>query len=633
MTDEIKHECGIALIRLRKPLEYYQLQYGTWRWGLNKLYLLMEKQHNRGQDGAGIASIKLDVPPGYEYLDSLRSVNPLAINDVFQSIRSNLDKAEKKSPGLLKDVSWAKKNLPFAGEVLMGHLRYGTFGKNKIENTHPVVRQNNWKSRTLVLAGNFNLTNVEELFTHLVELGQHPRGLSDTITMLENVGHFLDTENQLEFDRFKKQGYSNREISDLIENSIDVGNILKDSSKKWDGGYTITGLLGHGDSFVMRDPWGIRPAYYYSNDEIVVATSERPVIQTVLNVSYDDIQEIDPGSALIVKKDGSMKMEKIRGPYEKRSCSFERIYFSRGSDKDIYRERKKLGELLTQSIIEAIDNELENTVFSFIPNTAETAFLGMISGIENHMQEKAKQQIIERGEKITTEELNYIVSQKPRIEKVALKDIKLRTFISQDDGRDDLVGHIYDISYDTINKKVDNLVIIDDSIVRGTTLKYSIIRILDRLSPKRIIIVSSSPQIRYPDCYGIDMAKLYDFIAFRAAIDLLKETGQESVINEVYKKSKAQEKLPKGKIKNYVKEIYKPFTAEQISDKIAEMLKNNDINAELKIVYQTIENLHIACPDHLGDWYFTGDYPTPGGNKVVNRSFINFIQGENVRAY
>ncbi len=633
MTDDIKHECGIALIRLQKPLEYYQLQYGTWRWGLNKLYLLMEKQHNRGQDGAGVASIKLDVAPGYEYLDRLRSDNPSAIDDIFQKIRFNFDEAEKKSPGLIKDISWAKKNLPFSGELLLGHLRYGTFGKNKVENVHPVLRQNNWKSRTLVLAGNFNLTNVEEIFNHLIDLGQHPRGFSDTVTMLENLGHFLDTENQLQFNRYKRQGFSNRKISDLIEDNLNLENILKDSSKKWDGGYTITGLIGHGDSFVMRDPWGIRPAFYYHDDEVVAVTSERPAIQTVLNVPFEEIHELDPGTAIIIKKNGEVEMKQIRGPFEKRSCSFERIYFSRGSDRDIYRERKKLGELLTPSIVEAVDNDLENTVFSFIPNTAETAFYGMIAGVENHMQEKAKQKILSRGNKITVEELNLIVSQKPRIEKVALKDIKLRTFISKDDGRKDLVGHVYDISYNTINKGSDNLVIIDDSIVRGTTLKYSIIRILDRLSPKRIVIVSSSPQIRYPDCYGIDMAKLADFIAFRAAIELLKDSGNEGIINEVYKKSKAQENLPKEKIKNYVKEIYEPFTAVQISEKISKMLKTSDINADVKIVYQSIENLHKACPDHLGDWYFTGDYPTAGGNKVVNRSFINFIEGKNVRAY
>jgi amidophosphoribosyltransferase len=633
MTDEIKHECGIALIRLLKPLEYYQLKYGSWRWGLNKLYLLMEKQHNRGQDGAGIACLKLDVYPGYEYLDRIRSIDPSAINDLFQQIRGNFEVIEKKTPGLVKDISWAKKNLPFTGEILLGHLRYGTYGKNKIENAHPVVRQNNWKSRTLVLAGNFNLTNVEEMFNHLVELGQHPRGMIDTVTMLENVGHFLDTENQNLFNKYKKQKLTNIEISEKIAENISISNILKESSKKWDGGYTIAGMIGHGDTFVLRDPWGIRPAYYYQDDEVVVAASERPVIQTVMNVSTENVHELDPGMALVVKNDGKVSIDQVRGPYEKKSCSFERIYFSRGSDRNIYNERKKLGALLTPAIVKAVDGELENTVFSFIPNTAETAFYGMINGIERHMQEEAKEQVLKRGKEITVEELNHIIETKPRVEKVALKDIKLRTFITQDEGRDDLVGHVYDVTYGTINKGVDNLVVIDDSIVRGTTLKYSIIRILDRLRPKRIVIVSSSPQIRYPDCYGIDMAKLGDFIAFRAAIELLKETGKEGIINDVYKKSKQQEGLPKEKIVNYVKEIYKPFTPEQISDKISQKLKVSDIKAELKLVYQSIENLHEACPNHTGDWYFTGDYPTPGGNKVVNKSFINFIEGRNARAY
>jgi amidophosphoribosyltransferase len=633
MTDEIKHECGIALIRLLKPLEYYQIKYGSWRWGLNKLYLLMEKQHNRGQDGAGIASIKLNIPPGYEYLDRMRSVNDSAINDLFQTLRTNFNETEKRSPGLLDDISWAQKNLPFTGELLLGHLRYGTFGKNLIENAHPIVRQNNWKSRTLVLAGNFNLTNVDEIFTHLVELGQHPRGKIDTVIMLENLGHFLDTENQKEFNRYKKMKYSNVEISEQIACNINIGNILRESSKKWDGGYTIAGMIGHGDAFVMRDPWGIRPAFYYQDDEVVVVASERPVIQTVINVATENVKEIDPGSALIIKKDGSVLLENIRGPYEKRACSFERIYFSRGSDSDIYRERKKLGELLTPYIAEAVDDDLENTVFSYIPNTAETAFYGMVDGIEKYMHEITRKQIIKRRKEISLDEFNKLITLKPRVEKVAIKDIKLRTFITQDDGRDDLVGHVYDISYETLRKGTDNLVIIDDSIVRGTTLKYSIIRILDRLGPKRIVIVSSSPQIRYPDCYGIDMARLGDFIAFRAAIELLKETGRENIINEVYNKSKAQENLPKEEIVNFVKEIYKPFTAEQISEKISVMLKTSDIHAEVKLVYQSIENLHIACPNHLGDWYFTGNYPTPGGNKVVNRSFINFIEGRNTRAY
>ncbi len=633
MTEELKHECGIALIRLLKPLEHYQLKYGTWRYGLNKLYLLMEKQHNRGQDGAGVASIKLDMKPGQQYLDCIRSVDTSAINYIFKKIKKKFTNAEKKSPGLLKDISWAKKNLPFAGEILLGHLRYGTYGKNSIDNAHPVLRQNNWKSRNLVLAGNFNLTNVDEMFNILVELGQHPRDMIDTVTILENVGHFLDTENQKEFARYKTKGYSNTEISGLIEANIDVGNILRESSKKWDGGYVIAGMLGHGDTFVFRDPWGIRPVFYYADDEIVVATSERPVIQTAMNVEGESIKEINPGDALIIKKSGEVHIENVRKPFEQRSCSFERIYFSRGSDKEIYQERKKLGNLLTPQIVEAVDGDLENSVFSFVPNTAEVAFYGMVAGIEELMQSKRKKRLLELGKKITEKELDEIISIKPRIEKVAIKDIKLRTFISQDEGRDDLVGHVYDISYDTINKGKDNLVVIDDSIVRGTTLKYSIIKILDRLNPKRIVVVSSSPQIRYPDCYGIDMAKLGDFIAFRAAIELLRENGKEHIINDIYKKSKKQENFPKEEIKNYVKEIYKPFSAQQISDKIARMLRTPDIRADLKIVFQTIENLHCACPNHLGDWYFTGNYPTPGGNKVVNKAFINFIEGINVRAY
>ncbi len=633
MSDNIKHECGIAFIRLRKPLEYYQLKYGTWRYGLNKLYLLMEKQHNRGQDGAGVAGIKLNVEPGFEYLNRLRSVKATAINDIFQGIKKNFDEAEDKSPGLLKDIAWAKNNLPFAAEVLMGHLRYGTYGLNNIENAHPVVRQNNWRSRTLMLAGNFNLTNVSDIFTHLVELGQHPRGRIDTVTMLENVGHFLDSENQKLFNVFKKQGLNNREISLAIEENLNIANVLRESSKKWDGGYVIGGVIGHGDSFIMRDPWAIRPAYYYYDDEIVVAASERPVIQTVMNLFVEDIKELDAGKALIVKKNGDVSLEQIRGPFERRSCSFERIYFSRGSDKDIYRERKKLGELLTPQIEEMIEGDFRNTVFSFIPNTAETAFYGMVYGVEKRMQQKAKARLIAAGKEITEEEIDRIISYKPRIEKVAIKDIKLRTFISQDEGRDDLVGHVYDVTYRTIEKGKDNLVVIDDSIVRGTTLKYSIIKILDRLRPKRIVIVSSSPQIRYPDCYGIDMAKLGDFIAFRAAIELLKERGMDNIINDVYKKAKAQESLPKDQIVNYVKEIYEPFAPEEISDKIAQMLTTPDINAEIKIVYQSVDGLHKACPDHTGDWYFTGNYPTAGGMAVVNKSFINFIEGKNTRAY
>ncbi len=633
MTDLIQHECGIALVRLLKPLEYYQIKYGTWMVGLQKLYLLMEKQHNRGQDGAGVVSVKLDVPPGTKYISRQRSADARAINQVFKKIYGNYKKVEKNDPELLKDVSWAKKNLPFAAEVYLGHLRYGTYGKNNIDYVHPVMRQNNWRTRNLVLAGNFNLTNVDEIFNILVDLGQHPKDYSDTVTMLENVGHFLDTENQRVFDQFKKEGYSNRDISKKIAQHINVKNILQEASKKWDGGYVIAGMLGHGDAFVMRDPWGIRPAFYYKDDEFVVVASERPVIQTVMNVTYKEIKELENGEAIIIKNNGEVDVEEIRPKGEKRPCSFERIYFSRGSDKDIYQERKKLGELLTQDIVDAVDEDFEHTVFSYIPNTAESAYYGMVRGIEKYMVEQEKRKILELGKNITEEQLDYIVNIKPRIEKVAIKDIKLRTFITEDKDRDDLVAHVYDVTYGTIQRNEDNLVIIDDSIVRGTTLKKSIIRILDRLDPKKIVIVSSSPQIRYPDCYGIDMAKLGDFIAFRAAIELLKENGKEHVINEVYKRSKAQENLPKEEIKNYVKDIYKPFTAKEISAKIADMLKTSKIKAEVMVVYQSIENLHVACPNHKGDWYFTGDYPTPGGNKVVNKAFINFIEEKNERAY
>ena len=633
MTDEVNHECGIALVRLLKPLEHYQLKYGTWRYGIQKLYLLMEKQHNRGQDGAGIASVKFDMKPGKQYIHRERSIKQAAINDIFKTLRKVYDKVEEKNPDLIHDPVWSKENLPFAAELLLGHLRYGTFGKNDIESVHPVMRMNNWKTRNLVLAGNFNLTNVDELFQILVDLGQHPRDFSDTVTMLENIGHFLDREIQRNFDSFKKLGYGNVEISDLIARDLRVDNVLREASKRWDGGYVIAGLLGHGDAFVVRDPWGIRPVFYYANEEIVVVTSERPAIQTVLNIDHTEVKEIDPGSALIIKRNGQVDIQNIRGPYERRSCSFERIYFSRGSDYDIYNERKKLGELLTPQIIEAVDSDLETTVFSFIPNTAESAFHGMISGVETNMKLEKKKRILTLGKNITEEELDSIIFMKPRVEKVALKDIKLRTFITQDAHRDDLVGHVYDITYGTVIPNTDSLVVIDDSIVRGTTLKYSIIKILDRLKPKRIVIVSSSPQIRYPDCYGIDMAKLGDFIAFKAAINLLRETGKESIINEVYRKARESEDLPKEEIINHVKEIYRPFTPEQISEKIGRMLKTPDIRADIRIVYQTIENLHLACPNHLGDWYFTGNYPTPGGNRVVNRSFINFIEGRNVRAY
>lgn len=632
MSDQIKHECGIALIRLLKPLEYYQAKYGTWMYGLQKLYLLMEKQHNRGQDGAGAASIKFDLKPGFRYIDRARSNSSSSIRDVFDSIHSNIDTWANK-PDTVNDPAWAKVNIPFAAELYLGHLRYGTFGNNSIDYVHPVMRENNWKSRTLVLAGNFNMTNVDELFQRLIELGQHPKDYSDTVTVLEKLGHFIDEENQRLFRHYKNEGNSNQKISELIANNINIRQILQEATKDFDGGYALAGMVGHGDAFVCRDPWGIRPAFYFANDEIVVAASERPVIQTVMNVSGSDVKEIKPGYALLIKRNGEVTMDEIRVPQARRSCSFERIYFSRGTDGDIYRERKKLGELLTPVILEKIDYDLQNTVFSFIPNTAETAFYGMVKGVEKYMLKEKIRQITEKKSNLTEDDIESIISARPRVEKMAVKDIKLRTFITQDSGRDDLVGHVYDVTYGVLKEGQDNLVVIDDSIVRGTTLRESILKILDRLNPKRIVVVSSSPQIRYPDCYGIDMAKLGDFVAFRAAIALLKETGQENIINSVYKNCKAQQNLPKEEIVNYVKDIYRPFSPEQISDKIAELLTPKGMKAEVKIVFQTIETLHKACPNDNGDWYFTGNYPTPGGNKVVNNSFINFIEGRNQRAY
>ncbi|MDX9695662.1 MAG: amidophosphoribosyltransferase [Bacteroidales bacterium] len=633
MSDQIKHECGIAFIRLLKPLEYYQSKYGSWMYGLHKLYLLMEKQHNRGQDGAGLATLKLDPIPGRKYIHRFRSNSSTPIKDVFDEVNAFHSRAQRKNPELLNDPLWAKENLPSAACIYLGHLRYGTFGGGDIEFVQPLMRENNWKSRNLILAGNFNMTNVDELFKGLIELGQHPKEYSDTITVLEKVGHFLDEENQLLFRQYKNEGFTNKEISELIAKDIDVKKLLQDASKDWDGGYAMAGIIGHGDSFVMRDPWGIRPAFYYADDEIVVVASERPVIQTVMNLKAEAVKEIDPGKALIVKKNGHVALEEIRIPQKRSSCSFERIYFSRGSDMDIYQERKQLGRLLIPSILKSINYDIENTVFSFIPNTAETAFYGMVDGLKSYLLQEQKKEILAFGEKLTEKEFDRVMSKKIRVEKIAVKDIKLRTFIAQDKGRNDLVGHVYDVTYGTIREGIDNLVVIDDSIVRGTTLRESILRILDRLKPKKIVIVSSSPQIRYPDCYGIDMAKLADFVAFKAAVELLKDSGNEHIINEVYKKSKAQENLPKEEIVNYVKEIYKPFTPEDISVKIAEMLRTRDVNAEVEIVFQSIENLHAACPNNNGDWYFTGKYPTPGGNKVVNRSFINFIEGRNQRAY
>lgn len=632
MSDQIKHECGIALIRLLKPLEYYQVKYGSWRYGFQKLYLLMEKQHNRGQDGAGLASVKFDLDPGKKYINRERSNSVTSIRDVFDAVNNIFRKYENKHEAI-NDPHWAKENLPFAGEVYLGHLRYGTFGNNSLDYVHPVMRDNNWKSRTLVLAGNFNLTNVDELFKKLVDLGQHPKDYSDTVTVLEKIGHFLDEENQQLFRQYKNEGITNMEISKLIAENLSVKNLLQVSTKDFDGGYAIAGFIGHGDAFVCRDPWGIRPAFYFADDEIVVVASERPVIQTVLNVPFDNVKEIKPGYALIIKKNGEVSHDEIRVPQARKSCSFERIYFSRGTDRDIYLERKKLGELLTPAILQAVNYDYVNTVFSFIPNTAETAFYGMVKGVEDHMKREKKRMILEKGSSLSEKDLDEIIAIRPRVEKIAVKDIKLRTFIAQDKGREDLVGHVYDVTYGIVRNGIDNLVVIDDSIVRGTTLRESILKILDKLNPAMIVVVSSSPQIRYPDCYGIDMAKLGDFVAFRAAIDLLRETGQESVINNVYKKCKAQQYLPKEEIVNYIKDIYRPFSDDQLSEKIAQLLTPKGMKAKVKIVFQSIDNLHKACPNDLGDWYFTGNYPTPGGNRVVNTSFINFIEGKNQRAY
>ncbi|MDA3890249.1 MAG: amidophosphoribosyltransferase [Salinivirgaceae bacterium] len=630
MSDPIKHECGFVLVRLLKPLSYYQEKYGSWRYGINKLYLMMEKQRNRGQDGAGVVSLKLDMAPGKKYLSRARSNASTPIVNVFGDINARIT---KNSEGQLSDAVFAKENLPFAGELLLGHLRYGTFGKNNIENVHPVMRENNWKARNLVVAGNFNLTNVDELFKHLTDLGQHPKDFSDTVTILEKVGHFIDEENQNLFRKYKNDGKKNVEISQMIEKNLDVRKVLEESSKNWDGGYVIAGLVGHGDAFITRDPNGIRPAFYYTDDEMVIAASERSVIQTAFDIQMEDVHEVKPGHAVIIKKDGSWKEEVVRIPHENKACSFERIYFSRGSDHDIYRERKKLGELVVPAILKAVDYDLENTVFSFIPNTAESAFYGMVEGVENYLVEQKQKQILEIGNDITPEELNKILSIRPRVEKVAIKDVKLRTFISEDKGRDDLVGHVYDITYGSVRRGIDNLVIIDDSIVRGTTLRQSILKILDRLGPKKIVVVSSSPQIRFPDCYGIDMAKLSDFVAFQAGIELLKDNGKQKVIDKIYKQAKEQQHLPKEEIMNYVKNIFSDFTNEEVSAKISELLKSSEVKADVEIIYQTVENLHKACPDHLGDWYFTGDYPTPGGNKVVNTAFINFVEGKHERAY
>ena len=633
MSEEIKHECGIALVRLLKPLSFYLEKYGTATYGINKLCLLMEKQHNRGQDGAGVANIKFDVAPGSRYISRYRSNAKQPLAEIFDKINSKFADVRKKDPELLRDVEWLKKNVAFTGELFLGHLRYGTYGQNSIENCHPFLRQNNWMTRNLVLAGNFNMTNVDELFGLLVELGQHPKERSDTVTVLEKIGHFLDEENESLYKKFKTKGYSNQQITPLIAEELDIQKILTKSCKEFDGGYAIAGLIGHGDAFVLRDPSGIRPAYYYCDEEVAVVASERPTIQTAFNIPLETIREITPGHALVIRKNGAVSEFQCKEPVEKKSCSFERIYFSRGNDADIYKERQQLGELLCPSILESIDHDVKNTVFSFIPNTAEVAFYGMIKGIENYLNQVKAQKIKKLGAGLTDAKLEEILSMRPRMEKIAIKDAKLRTFITSDSHRNELVTHIYDTTYGAIRKGIDNLVVIDDSIVRGTTLKKSIIRILDRLGPKKIIIVSSAPQIRYPDCYGIDMAKIGDFAAFRAAIELLHDNNQEELIDKVYSRCKEQEKLPKEKVVNTVKEIYRLFTPEKIAKKIGDMLKPEDIRTEVEIIFQSLEGLHKACPDHKGDWYFSGDYPTPGGNRVVNRAFINYVEGRNERAY
>ncbi|MFP9112962.1 amidophosphoribosyltransferase [Flavobacterium sp. RHBU_3] len=632
MSDAIKHECGIAMLRLLKPLEYYKEKYGSAFYGVQKMYLMMEKQHNRGQDGAGFASIKLDVKPGQRYISRVRSNKPQPILDVFAQINERINEELAANPEFADDVAAQKENIPYIGEVFLGHVRYGTFGKNSIESVHPFLRQNNWMHRNLIVAGNFNLTNVQELFNSLVELGQHPKELADTVTVMEKIGHFLDDEVADLYQECKQEGYTKQEASPVISDRLNVTRILKRASKQWDGGYAMAGMFGHGDAFVFRDPAGIRPAYYYQDDEIAVVASERPVIQTVFNVAFEDVQELTPGSAIIIKKNGTISVNEIIPPTVNKACSFERIYFSRGSDAEIYEERKELGRLILPDVLKAIDNDTDNAVFSYIPNTAETSFFGMVEAANDFLNQRKNNEILEKRDILTEETLKELLSVKIRTEKIAIKDAKLRTFITEDSSRDDLVAHVYDVTYGVI-KPEDNLVIIDDSIVRGTTLKMSIIKMMDRLNPKRIVVVSGAPQIRYPDCYGIDMAKLEGLVAFRAAHELLKERGLEHIIHDVYAKCKAQEGLPDTEVVNHVTEFYAPFTDQEISDKIAEMLTTKDIKAEVKIIFQTVENLHKACPKNLGDWYFTGDYPTPGGNRVVNRAFINFYEGNDARAY
>lgn len=630
MSDEIKHECGIALVRLLKPLSYYKEKYGSNYWALNKIYLLMEKQHNRGQDGAGLVSLKLDPPPGKEYIFRERSIQSQPLKDIFKHVHQSIDQSLQDR--VEDDENWDEDNIPFLSNIYLGHLRYGTYGRNSIHQCHPFIRKNNWMTRNLIMAGNFNMTNVDELFENLINLGQHPREKADTVTVMERVGHFLDQEVERIYQKEKESSLNKREASLVIQQKLNLKRILKNAAKKWDGGYTMAGLIGHGDSFVLRDPSGIRPCYYYQDDELVVVASERPAIQTVFNVKFEDLNELEPGHAIIIRKDGSVSIDEIRKPLEKKSCSFERIYFSRGTDAEIYRERIDLGKRVVPNILKKINYDIKNSVFSFVPNTAETSYYGMLKGLEDYHSNLKVEEIKKLDPIKNSRKIKSIIEDRIRIEKIAVKDVKLRTFITEDNSRDELVQHVYDITYGTVKAK-DNLVIIDDSIVRGTTLKESIIKILDRLGPKSIVIVSSAPQIRYPDCYGIDMAKLGDFIAFRAAIQLHEDRGTTHIIDEVYNKSKAQIGLRDAKVINHVKEIYAPFTDQEISDKIAELVKDDSVKANVKVVYQTVKDLHLACPKNLGDWYFTGNYPTPGGNRVVNKAFVNYYEGNNQRAY
>lgn len=632
MSDALKHECGIALVRLLKPLEFYKEKYGTAFYGVNKMYLLMEKQHNRGQDGAGFASIKLNTKPGDRYISRLRSNAAQPIQDIFNQINERINTEITENPEYADNVALQKKHIPYLGEVFLGHVRYGTFGKNSIESVHPFLRQNNWMHRNLIVAGNFNMTNSLQLFNNLVELGQHPKENTDTVTVMEKIGHFLDDAVAKLYKKLKKEGYSKVEASPIIGERLNVAKILRKSAKDWDGGYAMAGLLGHGDSFVLRDPAGIRPAYYYQDDEVVVVASERPVIQTVFNLKFEDVKELEPGHAIITKKNGEVSIKQILEPLERKACSFERIYFSRGSDAEIYNERKMLGRLLMPEVLKAIDHDTVHTVFSYIPNTAETSFYGMVEAAQDELNLQKNQAILAEKETLTDARLKEILGHRLRTEKIAIKDVKLRTFITEDSSRDDLVAHVYDVTYGVV-KPEDTLVIIDDSIVRGTTLRKSIIKMLDRLNPKKLVVVSSAPQIRYPDCYGIDMARLEDLIAFRATLELLKETNQYHIIDSVYEKCKVQVDLEDGEVQNFVKEMYDPFTDQQISDKIAELLSDQEVKTEVKILYQTVDNLHKACPKNLGDWYFTGNYPTFGGNKVVNRAFMNFYEGKKDRAY